>query len=142
MWPLQRTYHHAYAMQCGVLLMAAGKQSTGVRAADASLTICAVGWQPVGAVMAPEAVMASAEAEPALPVAAALIGTQHLGGLVAELPCRAVCHAVAPAQGQLQLQLAVAAGWMDGWIDAFTTLGCVRCERYASPSPRAQCKAH
>ena len=27
------------------------------------------------------------------------------------------------------------------WIDAYTTLGCVRVERYASPSPRAQCQA-
>ena len=30
---------------------------------------------------------------------------------------------------------------MDGWIDAYTTLGCVRVERYASPCPRAKCQA-
>ena len=28
---------------------------------------------------------------------------------------------------------------MDGWMDAYTTLACVRIERYASPTPRAKC---
>ena len=75
-------------------------QPSGTAFAEIKHTSSAVAWQPVGAVMTPEAFVASAEAKPALPMPAALIGAQHLCRLIAELPRHAIYDAVAPAQQQ------------------------------------------